>query len=625
MKVLFDTWPCAFDCMGGGEIQLLNYKKILEQNGVEVLLYNKWKPQFAEADVVHLFSTYDDGVFTRYVRDVKKIPLVISPIFWPTKRQDVDVEVLANALGRHDRILANSQEEILFMRALLGWDEKKFTRVVNGVDDLFFERISPELFREKYGVKGPFLLNVGNIEPRKNQLLLIEAVKETGLDLYIIGSPRDDAYYRECLAAANQHIHFLGRIDNRDPLLRSAYAGAEAFLLPSWVETPGLSALEAAASGAKRIVATAIGCAEEYLGDLAEYVLPNARESILAGIEKALARPADDGSLGERIRQNFTWRHAGETLLEVYRSVLAEKKGAPEIHAAPGAHWSTNSRPAAATYTFDLNIPHIWGLKAPNFEYAHFSNDDDMAIPLTSQLHFSGSFIARIETTLIGMSSRSFLTFSLKDSGVEKREYLQRGKNCTEFAFEVPDGGAELEIVAHVHKGDLFFLHAGSVMLEENDPLSNFLAAAMNAWEKKIPAADAALLPLTQLLNNWSPINKTENFAVCHPDGAIIHGPYAQFEPGSYEIELEYSWKNMDTTASGDSRPHVDLCHDRGSQVLAGDTCAPGRNQTSLLSAEVARPLEGVEVRVFVPASCLFLLHGITIKRSSLADGARKE
>ena len=42
---------------------------------------------------------------------------------------------------------------------------------------------------------------------------------------------------------------WLGRLDHHDPLLASAYAAARVFALPSWFETPGLAALEAALAG----------------------------------------------------------------------------------------------------------------------------------------------------------------------------------------------------------------------------------------------------------------------------------------------------------------------------------------------------------------------------------------
>ena len=56
MRVLFNTYPVAFDCPGGGEIQLLESKKALERVGLEVLLYNFWHPRFDDVDLVHYFS-----------------------------------------------------------------------------------------------------------------------------------------------------------------------------------------------------------------------------------------------------------------------------------------------------------------------------------------------------------------------------------------------------------------------------------------------------------------------------------------------------------------------------------------------------------------------------------------
>ena len=47
-------------------------------------------------------------------------------------------------------------------------------------------------------------------------------------------------------------VRWLGASDHDDPLLASAYAAARVFALPSWFETPGLAALEAALAGRRR-------------------------------------------------------------------------------------------------------------------------------------------------------------------------------------------------------------------------------------------------------------------------------------------------------------------------------------------------------------------------------------
>ncbi|MDR1502076.1 MAG: hypothetical protein LBT43_06435, partial [Prevotella sp.] len=51
--ILFNTWPAAFDCPGGGEVQLLKYEEQLTALGVRVMRYDPWNPraQFDEADI----------------------------------------------------------------------------------------------------------------------------------------------------------------------------------------------------------------------------------------------------------------------------------------------------------------------------------------------------------------------------------------------------------------------------------------------------------------------------------------------------------------------------------------------------------------------------------------------
>ena len=46
MRILFNTYPVAFACPGGGEIQLLKSREALEKTGQQVFLFNIWDPQF---------------------------------------------------------------------------------------------------------------------------------------------------------------------------------------------------------------------------------------------------------------------------------------------------------------------------------------------------------------------------------------------------------------------------------------------------------------------------------------------------------------------------------------------------------------------------------------------------
>ncbi len=143
------------------------------------------------------------------------------------------------------------------------------------------------------------MLSVGRIEPRKNTLALVRAARRLALPLVIAGEapPGCEQYEAECRSAADPQTIWLGRLDHHDPLLASAYAAARVFALPSWFETPGLAALEAALAGCS-VVITPFGSTKEYFGGLVEYARPHRPEEISRG----LARCWEDGPHPDLVR-----------------------------------------------------------------------------------------------------------------------------------------------------------------------------------------------------------------------------------------------------------------------------------------------------------------------------------
>lgn len=170
------------------------------------------------------------------------------------------------------------------------------------------------------------MLNVANIEPRKNQLSLIRAARGLGLSLIIAGGVRDSAYYDDCMQEGAGFVSHVGFLEHDGELLKSAYGGCEAFLLPSLLETPGLAALEAASQGC-RLVVTSVGSTREYFHDLATYVDPHNVDDIRAGIQVALRQPLSD-RLRHHALKTFTWDHAVRKLLKAYALVAGPESSA---------------------------------------------------------------------------------------------------------------------------------------------------------------------------------------------------------------------------------------------------------------------------------------------------------
>jgi len=167
-----------------------------------------------------------------------------------------------------------------------------------------------------------FVLYTGRIEPRKNQLNLIRAMKGIDRDLVLVGDRVSGCsdYYDRCKKEAGGRVYFIPRMDHDSDMLRSAYSACEVFVLPGWFETPGLAALEAAAAGAK-IVATEGGSTKEYFFDKALYIKPNNVKDIRKKIRNALDEEKTNG-LKEFILDSFTWEKVAERTIEGYKKVI---------------------------------------------------------------------------------------------------------------------------------------------------------------------------------------------------------------------------------------------------------------------------------------------------------------
>jgi len=148
------------------------------------------------------------------------------------------------------------------------------------------------------GLIDPYVLMVGRIQPLKNILGAIQAVKiarDQGYfsgQLAVAGAARDSrefAYLRKCRDLSQQldlvdQVRFLDFVE--DSRLASLYAGARALLQPSFLEGFGFPPLEAAALGLP-VVISELGSLPE-ICQTAIKVSPFDPASIAGGIRTAL-------------------------------------------------------------------------------------------------------------------------------------------------------------------------------------------------------------------------------------------------------------------------------------------------------------------------------------------------
>lgn len=128
--------------------------------------------------------------------------------------------------------------------------------------DVIYPPVFVDAFPEGYHATEPYYLILGRFLPYKHYDIVIEAFRENGKTLKIVGSGTEEDYLKH-LAAGKKNIEFLGRLP--DPEARELFAGCEAVIFPS-EDDFGIVPVEAMAAG-KPVIAYGQGGALETIVD----------------------------------------------------------------------------------------------------------------------------------------------------------------------------------------------------------------------------------------------------------------------------------------------------------------------------------------------------------------------
>jgi glycosyltransferase involved in cell wall biosynthesis len=175
----------------------------------------------------------------------------------------------------------------------------------------------PERFgrRGQVGHAGDRVLCVGRLEPRKNQLMLIRALREMDWPLTLAGPVGNEEYAALCRRWSGRRVTFLGDVPDDD--LAGLYAGHGVHALPSWFELPGLVTFEAGMAGCGLVVGDRAVEPEVFAG-LAQTCDPADWGTIAA----AVARASLTESLAPQLQTRFTWSQSAQATAAVYREIL---------------------------------------------------------------------------------------------------------------------------------------------------------------------------------------------------------------------------------------------------------------------------------------------------------------
>ena len=187
--------------------------------------------------------------------------------------------------------------------------------------------------RQTYGLVQPYILAVGNLQPRKNLARLVEAyavIRRQGVaaQLVITGQGRwreSELVRRVQEMGLTRDVVFTGYVP--DSVLPVLYSGAAVFAYPSLYEGFGLPVLEAMTCGAP-VVTSNVSSLPEVAGDAALLIDPRDVAALAGALCALLTRPelADDlRARGYKQAALFSWQKAAQQTLAVYDRVLGQK------------------------------------------------------------------------------------------------------------------------------------------------------------------------------------------------------------------------------------------------------------------------------------------------------------
>jgi len=201
--------------------------------------------------------------------------------------------------------------------------------------------------QQQFAIRTPYILTVGDLQPRKNQIGLIRAFAKlanafpqlkhelvlAGKETWFADRVREAA--RE--SGVSDRVRFLGFVSDRD--LLQLYNACDVFAFPSFYEGFGLPALEAMACG-RAVVCSNRSALPEVVDGAALLFDPDSPDQMV----RALADLLRDAELRARMERlglqrsaHFSWQETARRMLGVFHEVANARRGTDDRFASPVA------------------------------------------------------------------------------------------------------------------------------------------------------------------------------------------------------------------------------------------------------------------------------------------------
>lgn len=183
--------------------------------------------------------------------------------------------------------------------------------------------------KNKYKIKGDYIIFVGTLQPRKNVERLIESyssLASVDIKLVICGKKGwlyDSIFEKVKELKLEKQVIFTDFVPDED--LPALISGAQAYVNPSLWEGFGIPVIEAQACGVPTVVSNTSSL-PEIVGDSAVLVDPNDTKSIATGIKKALDPKTRSGLVksGLQNTKRFSWQKCARETITILTKVASK-------------------------------------------------------------------------------------------------------------------------------------------------------------------------------------------------------------------------------------------------------------------------------------------------------------
>ncbi len=298
MKIKFLPYQPHSFAFGGFEIQMLSTFNAIKQLGINVSKLDVWDRD-DNFDILHCWgldmANYENVYWAKrakkkvvvtallnyYESNIQKFKFHLSSFIY---KQRLIKEMLPNI----DTVVVVNEKQAEVCYRYLKIPAHKVCIIPNVVDEKFFN------YKPREDLKNGYILAVGNICNRKNQVNLAISCADDKIPLFLIGKVLngEEKYADELNSIIKQSDNITwvkGLKENSDELIEY-FANCTALALPSFAEQQPIALLEGAVLRKPLIIADKAYARQKYYHN-SQLVNPDSISSIKTGLKNVLVNP----------------------------------------------------------------------------------------------------------------------------------------------------------------------------------------------------------------------------------------------------------------------------------------------------------------------------------------------